>query len=315
MPDLNWFDVKNKALIPSQSVVQNGKVVRLQGSGYGSPLPDRFTLYRVPSKMAEWILALRRKATWKQALLPHARPNPKRNAPQTVVESAPIPLASAGAFHAQRWVFTAGTRVSPMIRTARTGSAFLKAGVKSPGGPQAPSVHIGINGTLQAAIDPYLRVEPIFPWSPQSPLSLYELIREEISASLIEPDLLVTDERPQVKPRSAKKRPLPIERTEVNLAASAPALYSIDFETEKYLGPINSLIYHDRPSGVEYEFEGFAGQLDAGSSGQFSMNLRIDRGVEPFAMAFAIINDSEPGIAGASEVVVVMDGNVYFCEG
>ena len=304
MPELAWFDLANQRLIPAQTVLENGKTVALQGSGYGRRLPKTFVLNRVPSKIVRWALVRANKPATFEALKPGAFPNPLRQAPQTVIESPPVGLASAGVFHTHRWQFSAGSHRSPIIRTCRMGSASFKGAVTVPPSPHPPVASIGIEGTVQMAVDPHIRIEPVFPWPSSSDWSLRTLITDEL---LSLPSPSITHEV-----GTATQTPSELHE-DVLLPSPAPTMSPR--EALPVLKVIEDYIQLEQSIGVEYEFERFEGFLDAGETAAFRMTLHVPTYSPPFAFAFAIIDTTTSSLIGSSEVALLMAGNIYFTEG
>ena len=307
MPELAWIDWKKDSFLPGRGLVKPGKLVTLHANGLGKKrLPKAFVVYQVPSKCVSWALGRINRPSRVGVSRLAPRLNPGRLAPKHVVESAtPLGLLSAGPFHMQRWQFDFGSHQSPIVRTGRMAAISIKAGLPTVDlGGNLP-IGITVEGTLATSTDPEVRLQPVFPWSDQSPLpSLRDLLRLEFQ------NLPSRQFRHELGPRvegedSFLEQGIPTAPSPFVLARTDESL-PLFRELQEWLP--------QRALGVEFTLDTPTFSLDEGEWQNFTAQLRVAQGSQ-FLMALAAIDTSSNELLGVSEFFGLFGGRIFFSEG
>ena len=268
----------------------------------GAPLG--FDVYRVPSKFISWALTQANRSPKYHVLRMGAEVNTRRRAPQVVIESPPMLLEPPGLFHTHRWQFTAGRGVSSIIRTSRVASITLKAKGSSPGSTPIPGGRITIEGTVQAAVDPFLLIEQVTSWGSPVALDLRDLLVQEL-ASLPNPDI------------EHESGTLQYPVRDFGYAAStndSPVFLVTPQQADTLYRTINGLWSSSEPDGVDLAFEPVEMRLGDGEAMTFEFEIVAQEYSPAFVLVYVALSD-KGDVQGWSEPMLFQGGQPFFLEG
>jgi hypothetical protein len=185
-------------------------------------------------------------------------------------------------------------------------SISLKAKGSSSGGMPTPGGGVTIEGTVQAAVDPSLRIEQVTSWGSLVGLTLRDLLPVEL-ASLPDPDI----------EHVSGTLTCPYADFDSDYALPAdlsPVVLMTPRQVDTIYRAMHGLWSSSQPPGVEIAFEPVEMHLDQGEAATFEFEVLAHEDSPPFVVVYVALSD-KGDVEGWSEPIVVQGGQPSFLEG